>query len=103
MHAGQAGSPPLWMHGAPAGRPPVWATVIVVGCFLANAALGAWLLSKRDDGSDDDTGGEGGPGGPPPGPQPPDEPAWWPKFEKELAAHIAAQRGKDQERETPAL
>ena len=103
MHGGQAGSPPLWVHGAPTGHPPVWVTVIVVGCFLANVALGAWLASKGDDGSDDDTGGEGGPGGPPPGPQPPGDPAWWPKFERELAAYIAAQRGKDRERETPAL
>ena len=47
---------------------------------------------KREDDDDTDSGwGRGGPGGPPaPGAPPPPEsgPAWWPEFERQLAAYI---------------
>jgi hypothetical protein len=100
VQSGHAGSPPVWAHGAHAGSPPVWATVIVVGCFLAQAALSAWLLHRRD--GPDDPGGNGGGPGPPPEP-PPDGPAWWPDFEREFAAYVEAVGPQVRERETPAL
>src|ERR671937_920726 len=100
-HRGQPGSPLVWGHGPQTGTPHVWATVIVVGCFLAQAALGAWLLHRRD--GPDDSGGNGRGQGPPPEP-PPDEPAWWPNFERGFAAYVEAHpRKQAQERRRPAL
>jgi hypothetical protein len=90
----------VWAHGASGEKPPLWVTAIVMGCFLAQAVLSAWLLHRRD--GPDDSGGNGGGPGPPPEP-PPDEPAWWPDFEREFAAYVEAVGPQVRERETPAL
>jgi hypothetical protein len=67
-----------------------WATVVLVSILLLWPALSVWFLSRHDD--SDDSDGNGGSGGPPPPdpPSPPDGPLWWPEFEREFAAHVAA-------------
>jgi hypothetical protein len=76
--------------------------LLVGGCFLVIAALGAWLYTRHhrpdDAGGDGGSGGRGGPGGPPPEPHPPDSPTWWPEFEREFAAHVA---GKHENEKRP--
>ncbi|HEY7630086.1 MAG TPA: hypothetical protein VH817_05265 [Thermoleophilaceae bacterium] len=67
-----------------------WANVVLVSLLLLWPALSIWFLRRHDD--TDDSGEDGGSGGPPrPEPPPtPDGPLWWPEFEREFAAHVAA-------------
>jgi hypothetical protein len=75
------------------GSPDLWATVIVIVALLGMPVLSVWFLWRGEDGPDDSgpDGGGGGGGGPPRDtPPPPDGPAWWPEFEREFAAYVAA-------------
>ena len=61
----------------------------MVACLFAWLLLSHWSLRGHDDPGD--SGGGGRPGRPSPEPPPaPDGPAWWPEFEREFAAYVAA-------------
>jgi len=81
----------------PAPRRPrtvlrVWPSVFMVGSLVAMTAFSLWWLRRGDD--HDDEGGWGWHDGPedlePEPPPPYDEPAWWPDFERDFEAYVAA-------------
>ena len=97
---------PAWAahYAHSASTTPTWvAAVEVVACVLFVVCV-VWLLAAGSgpaglhDGEDDlesgAGGGGGGGGGPSSGPDgrdaPGGEPAWWPEFERQFAAHVAA-------------
>jgi hypothetical protein len=88
-----------------ASTTPSWLAVVAVLACVLFAVCVVWLFAAgpgphdRPDGEDNRGSGPGGggrgPGGPPSsGPDgrtsPGDEPAWWPEFEREFAAYVAA-------------
>jgi hypothetical protein len=83
-----------------------WATVVQVSLVLLWPALSIWFLSRHHD-DPEDPGGDGGSGGGPPKSPEPDGPAWWPEFEREFAAHVAAvgtlEQPSPKSKESPAF
>jgi hypothetical protein len=71
---------------------PVWATVVLVFCVLIWPALAIWFLRRYDE-PDDTSEDDGGSGGRAPEPPAPDGPVWWPEFERDFAAYVAAVAG----------
>jgi hypothetical protein len=77
----QAASSASWVPGAGGGF------------LFASVALTVWWYRHYPP---DDSEGNGGSGGRPPEPPPPepapcDGPIWWPEFEQEFAAYVAAE------------
>jgi len=62
--------------------------VVLVFVLLLWPALSIWFLRRNDEPGDSND--DGGSGGPPPGPPGPDGPVWWPEFERDFAAYVAA-------------
>ena len=89
-------------HQAASHADGVWATVLLVGSLMALLVFAFWWLLHEGPG-DDGGGGGGGEGRPPDPPRPSsDGPAWWPEFEREFAAYVAAGRAEGHSR-LPAL
>ncbi len=84
--------------GAPVAGPPAWVLLTIAGvAFLACLIAGVWLVAwsarqwpPRDDADDEDGGGT--PRDDPPSPITPSDgdPVWWPDFERQFAAYVAA-------------
>ncbi len=78
--------------------PSSWVVLSVVGatllvCLIAGVCLLVWSAhhwQPRDDSDDDGGGGLHRDDPPPPITPPSGDPVWWPEFERQFAAYVAA-------------
>ena len=78
--------------------PPSWVMLSIAGfallaCLIAGVLLLVWSArhwQPRDDGDDDESGGTHRADPPAPITPPDGDPVWWPEFERQLAAYVAA-------------